>query len=158
MRISSEGQLFRCSACGAEKPPADFSFADEARQLLNSYCRVCHAAYRHAHYLANKPDYIRRAIDQVARRRVENRREVLAYLATHACIDCGNPDPVVLEFDHRDPKQKLAAVGTMVMGKRWIRVRAEIEKCDVRCVNCHRRKTARDYRWLELAPSSRISN
>lgn len=100
----------------------------------------------------------RRAIGQVARRRIENRRIVLAYLATRACVDCGNPDPVVLEFDHRDPKQKLGAVSMMVMSKRWARVRAEIEKCEVRCVNCHRRKTARDYRWLALAPSSRIRN
>jgi hypothetical protein len=26
-------------------------------------------------------------------------------------------------------------------------VLAEIEKCDVRCVRCHRRKTARQFRW-----------
>ena len=158
MRISSDGQLFRCSACGKEKPPHAFSFSDEARGLLNAYCRVCHAAYRHAHYLANRPDYIRRAIAQTNARRVENRREVLAYLATHACVDCGITDRVVLEFDHRDPTQKFKAVGSMLMSKRWARVRAEIEKCDVRCVNCHRRKTARDFGWLHLAPSPRIQH
>jgi 5-methylcytosine-specific restriction endonuclease McrA len=150
MRISSETDLFRCSACGAYKPSGEFSFSDEARRSLNSYCRKCHAAYRHAHYLANKPDYIRRAIAQVNGRREQNRREIMTYLASHPCVDCGAKNVIVLEFDHRDPRDKLANVGTMMVSKRWARVRAEIEKCDVRCVNCHRRKTARDFRWLKI--------
>lgn len=151
MRISSDAVLYECSACGADKTAREFSFADERRKLLNSYCRVCQAAYRHAHYIANKPDYIRRAIAQVAGRRVENRREVLAYLKAHPCIDCGIADPIVLEFDHRDRKQKLTEVGKMMVNMRWERVKAEIERCDVRCVNCHRRKTARDFRWAKFS-------
>jgi hypothetical protein len=31
-------------------------------------------------------------------------------------------------------------------------VLSEIEKCDVRCINCHRRKTARDNRWSKFSP------
>ena len=147
MRISSDDQLYRCSACGTIKPAIDFSFSDEARRLLNSYCRECHALYRHAHYLANKADYIRRAIAQTGARRVQNRREILQYLASHPCVDCGIDNIVVLEFDHRDPRTKLANIGTMTSHKRWQRVQAEINKCDVRCVNCHRRKTARDFKW-----------
>ncbi|HEY8758036.1 MAG TPA: hypothetical protein VIN74_06030 [Candidatus Limnocylindria bacterium] len=154
MRISSDTRLFRCSACDTYKSSAEFSFSDEARRSLNSYCRKCHAAYRHAHYLANKPDYIRRAIAQVNGRRVQNRREVMTYLASHPCIDCGVDNVIVLEFDHRDPKDKLTNVGNMISSKRWARVRAEIEKCDVRCVNCHRRKTARDFHWLKTRPAS----
>ena len=126
---------------------AEFSFSDEARGVLNSYCRRCHAAYRHAHYLANKPDYVRRAVAQMHARRVQNRFEVLRYLASHPCVDCGIANVIVLEFDHRDPRNKLANVGSMITSKRWQRVQAEIEKCDVRCVNCHRRKTARDLNW-----------
>jgi hypothetical protein len=153
VRISSEARLFRCSACGAYKSSAEFSFSDEARRSLNSYCRKCHAAYRHAHYLANKADYIRRAIAQVNGRREQNRREVMTYLVSHPCVDCGIDNPIVLEFDHRDPRDKLTNVGSMA-NKRWARVRAEIEKCDVRCVNCHRRKTARDFGWLKARSAS----
>lgn len=149
MRTSSDGRFFRCSACGAVKTPTQFSYADEARSVLNAYCRPCQAAYRHAHYLANRPDYIRRAVAQVKARREENRREVLLYLADHTCVDCGIENPVVLEFDHRDPRQKLRDVSRLMVSKRWPRVRAEIEKCDVRCVNCHRRKTARDFAWAK---------
>jgi len=153
MRMSSDAVLYPCSACGEDKPAAEFSFSDESRRLLNSYCRACHAVYRHAHYLANKPDYIRRAIAQTRAHRVENRREVLSYLETHACVDCGKADPIVLEFDHRDRAQKLTEVGGMMLNKRWARVRAEIDKCDVRCVNCHRRRTARDFGWTKFQTS-----
>ena len=136
--------------CRRYKPSGEFSFSDRARGMLNSNCRVCHAAYRRAHYLAHKSDYIDRAIVQTKGRRQQNRREVLAYLATHPCVDCGNGNTVVLEFDHRDPADKLWNVGWMIARMRWQRVRAEIEKCDVRCVNCHRRRTASEFSWSKF--------
>lgn len=146
MRTRADGAL-RCSACRLDKPTACFSYADQRRGTLNSYCRTCHAAYRHGHYLENKPDYVRRAIAQVRQRRVVNRREVLRYLSGHPCVDCGTANLVVLEFDHREPDLKFMDVGTMMISRRWPRVLAEIEKCDVRCANCHRRRTARQFNW-----------
>jgi transcription elongation factor Elf1 len=150
VRTSSEERRFRCSACGAEKAATDFSFADQERRILNAYCRVCHAAYRHAHYVANKSDYVRRAIAQTRARRDENRRQVLLYLAAHPCVDCGNENAVTLEFDHRDPAEKLTEVSRLIVNRRWPRVLAEIEKCDVRCINCHRRKTGREFGWAKV--------
>lgn len=150
MRTASD-RFLRCSICGLIKPAARFSFADSSRGLLNSNCRECHAAYRRAHYLAHKADYVRRAIAQVRRRREENRREIRAYLATHPCVDCGNANILVLEFDHRDPALKLTEIGRMMVSTRWPRVRAEIEKCDVRCVNCHRRKSAGQFKWAKFS-------
>jgi hypothetical protein len=151
LRTSSDQRLFRCASCGIDKTAAEFSFADQHLRVLNAYCRVCHAAYRHAHYVANKPDYIRRAIAQTKARREENRRQVLLYLAAHPCVDCGNGNAVTLEFDHRDPTQKLTEVSRLIVSRRWRRVLAEIEKCDVRCINCHRRKTAREFGWAKFA-------
>lgn len=141
------GGLLRCSACRLERPATEFSFSSEARGTRNFYCRICQAAYRRAHYLANKADYIRRAVAQVKRRRDENRLEIVRYLQTHPCVDCGCSDPVRLEFDHVDPALKLMDVGTMKVSRRWERVEAEIAKCDVRCVNCHRLRTAKQFHW-----------
>lgn len=135
--------------CGACKPVEQFAFANLKAGTRQDHCRTCHASYRRTHYLANKPDYIRRAIAQVNGRRAENRRQIFSYLKAHPCVDCGESDILVLEFDHRDPGVKWKAVGVLAVTKRWIRVLGEIEKCDVRCVNCHRRKTARQFGWAK---------
>jgi mono/diheme cytochrome c family protein len=82
--------------------------------------------------------------------RAENQRLAAAYLREHPCVDCGEPDIVVLEFDHL--RDKVANISQMVgSGVRWERIAAEIEKCEVVCANCHRRRTARAFgypRWL----------
>jgi hypothetical protein len=139
--------LRQCSTCREYKPYEDFAFADMKTGARQYNCRVCHSRYRRAHYLSNKPDYIRRSVAQVNGRRAENRREIAAYLLTHPCVDCGERDVLVLEFDHRDPELKWKAIGVLAVARRWPRVLEEIEKCDVRCVNCHRRKTAHQFGW-----------
>jgi hypothetical protein len=40
-------------------------------------------------------------------------------------------------------------VGSMVSEYSWDRIAEELKKCDVRCANCHRRKTARDFKWFK---------
>jgi hypothetical protein len=71
------------------------------------------------------------------------RRFVADYLSTHACVDCGESDPVVLEFDH--VKGKNAAIARLVAdGVTLDRLQQEIALCEVRCRNCHARKTARE--------------
>jgi len=143
-----DGQL-RCSMCRQYKPLEQFAFANLKTGRRQDHCRSCHAIYRRAHYLANRDDYVQRAIAQVNGRRAVNRREIYAYLRDHPCVDCGESDVLVLEFDHRDRALKWKPVGVLAVARRWPRVRTEIEKCDVRCVNCHRRKTAHQFRWAK---------
>ena len=57
------------------------------------------------------------------------------------CADCGERDPVVLEFDHL--RDKTFDIGSKLIHKAWPAVLAEIAKCEVVCANCHRRRTAR---------------
>lgn len=66
---------------------------------------------------------------------------VLKYLETHPCVDCDEADPLVLEFDHRDPTTKAKDVSLLIRQAALLsRIVEEIAKCDVRCCNCHRRK------------------
>jgi hypothetical protein len=82
-----------------------------------------------------------------ARRRAECHRHVLAHLEAHPCVDCGERDVAVLQFDHvRGSKVKAVAV---LLSHSLRAVEAEIAKCEVRCGNCHRRKTIRERgHWL----------
>ena len=76
------------------------------------------------------------------RHRIKVRFRLFEFLSTRSCVDCGEKDPIVLEFDHRDPKNKFKVIAKMLSGHySWESVRREIEKCEVRCANCHRRKT-----------------
>ena len=78
-------------------------------------------------------------------RRAISKKFVRNYLATHPCVDCGESDPDVLDFDHRDPKKKRYSIGagwaSGILPKSLMK---EIRKCDVRCANCHRRKHAKE--------------
>lgn len=139
--------LRRCSRCRQLKPLSEFSFRDLSRGLRNHYCRPCHAAYRRAHYERNKPDYIQRAMREMRMKREDGLLRLHEYLRSHACVDCGEKDITVLEFDHRDPATKAIDIGVMVGRRSWSTIVAEIEKCDVRCANCHRRRTARHQGW-----------
>ena len=76
------------------------------------------------------------------RHRIKVREQIFGYLSKRQCIDCGESDPVVLEFDHRKPEIKFKSISKMLSGHySWQSIVSEIEKCDVRCANCHRRKT-----------------
>jgi hypothetical protein len=72
------------------------------------------------------------------------------YKAKNPCIDCGERDPIVLEFDHRDPSQKLFSIASLRMGT-IDRLKTEISKCDIRCANCHRRSTAKNGHYRKMA-------
>ena len=101
-------------------------------------------AAQRRHYEANKDLYVRRARDHNDRERQRVRSYLTDYLSSRSCTDCGEDDRVVLEFDHRDPSQKRFEIGQANSLRMSLSaVIAEIEKCDVRCANCHRRRTWR---------------
>lgn len=84
--------------------------------------------------------------------RIKNRQKALEYLECHPCVDCGEKNPIVLDFDHVRGK-KLFNVGRAISGshRSWKAIMSEIEKCDVRCANCHRIRTATQFNWYESA-------
>jgi len=129
-----------CTKCGEVKPLDAFPPVRRGEPKLQTWCRDCFAAYGKDYYRRNREVQKARLLRNVAATRAENRRRIIEYLAAHPCVDCGETDIVVLEFDHLG--DKIADVSAYASGGRtWARIRAEIEKCEVRCANCHRRKT-----------------
>ena len=115
------------------------------------------AEYQKRWYEKNKGRHI--AAVSARNERVRKGVEILLFehLSSHPCVDCGERDPVVLEFDHVHG-EKAYDVGLLLSRRYpWATVQAEISKCEVRCANCHRRKTARDYGSWKLYPPASVA-
>lgn len=68
------------------------------------------------------------------KRREALRQFINGLKSASGCVDCGyNAHPAALEYDHVRG-QKIRNVGNMYSMKA---VLIEIEKCEVRCANCH---------------------
>lgn len=71
------------------------------------------------------------------RRNMVYLRELLMH---SRCVDCGDARLVVLEFDHVGTK--VGNVTELARGGCSLgRLKGEIAQCEVRCANCHRRRT-----------------
>ncbi len=91
-------------------------------------------------------EYYRRNRDlelQRVRVRQTGMVELLRDLRRVPCADCGRTfKPHQMDFDHRDPATKLFNVMTgRAMLMSTAKVLAEVAKCDIVCVNCHRIRT-----------------
>lgn len=77
-------------------------------------------------------------IKSVSKRRRAIRLRAVQF-AGGKCAICGySKYPEVLEFHHRDKKQKLFGIGQGGLTRSLEKVKSEIEKCDLLCANCHR--------------------
>ncbi len=89
--------------------------------------------------------------DYKLRVRGELKIKLLAYLIDHPCVDCGEKDSVVLTFDHVRGVKKSSVANMVNDCESWSEITNEIEKCEVRCMNCHMRKTAKQLNfWKQL--------
>jgi hypothetical protein len=131
----------KCYRCGEVKPAEAFSWRRRERGQRDSFCRPCRKAYGREHYLANRQRYVDQARENKQRLMRERTAYLLEHFATHPCSDCGETDPLVLEFDHL--RDKRFNVGSALPYRNWESILAEIEKCEVVCANCHRRRTGR---------------
>lgn len=84
--------------------------------------------------MANSNEYMR---EYMNKRYHRLRTEYLELLGGQ-CVDCGSLDN--LEFDHVDYKQKTYSIAKILTHKRT-KVLAELEKCVLRCTDCHIEKS-----------------
>ncbi len=72
------------------------------------------------------------------------KREFVKQAKDVPCTDCGVKYPYyVMDFDHRDPDDKVFGLSAKARFKSLSSIEAEIAKCDVVCANCHRERTHR---------------
>src|SRR2546425_3130057 len=146
-----------CTKCGELKPLEAFPPVRRGEAKLQTWCRECFAEANARNYRKNHEREKTRLVRQVTQRRAEVRQKIIEYLREHPCVDCGQTDIVVLEFDHvADKRGDISSYAAG--GRSWGRVKAEIDKCEVRCANCHRRKTLErsGSRRAQVSEESRI--
>jgi len=137
----------RCSKCKEYKAVEVFAKNRDKADGLQTQCKSCKAIQDHKYYKIHKTEHLQRVRLYAA----GNQLKVWGYLKTHPCIDCGENNPVVLEFDHNGPTKKIGSISYLAnTAKRsWSVIKTEIDKCEVRCANCHRVKTAKQLGWYK---------
>ena len=140
-----------CSKCKKEKSDEEFNFKNKRLKLRQCQCKECTRLLIKNHYNKNKQYYLKKAKRRNQEIKIDIVNYIQGYLSKRSCIDCGESDIAVLEFDHRNRSNKFKAVSTLIRhGYPMNIIRREITKCDVRCANCHRRKTSRDFKWQKI--------
>lgn len=131
-----------CSAC--HRDDVQFQSNKKRKDGLQAQCVECKSKTDATHYKSNKEKQYQR----VFARRKEIRQTIFDYLKIHPCVDCGEKDPIVLEFDHLGDK-KMNISKMVHNGFSVENIMQEIEKCDVCCSNCHARRTAKQFGWYK---------
>ena len=141
------GEEKLCGGCKRRLPIEAFNRAGSKRQ---HWCRACFATY----FKARGKRHVERVNQAKRVRRVAARELIARHLSRSPCVDCGEPDPVVLEFDHLHEK-RADLTRLVTEGFSAEVLTSEIRACEVVCVNCHRKRTARRAGWLRIDPDWR---
>ena len=97
----------KCDTCGDLKEEDDYAWRYKLRLIKWNTCMECQTAQRADWYQRNKEEHKCRAKENKKIAIKTAKDYVWNYLSTHPCIDCGDSDPHVLEFDHvRGKKRK----------------------------------------------------
>ena len=140
-----------CSKCSLDKPESAFGINRKRYDGLQGICKSCRNGYLKEWYGRNQSLHKARVrVTDRKRRRVLQER-MLQYLTDHPCVDCGEPDVVVLQFDHVRGNKSANIAKMLRKRQSWDTILEEIEKCEVRCANCHARRTAKQFGWYRLA-------
>ena len=140
-----------CNHCGLEKDEEEFSWRFKSLGIRNKACKKCMYEFNKNYYQGDDAHekHLKQVKERTEAARAAGKEYVYQYLLTHPCEHCGETDPRVLEFHHREPSEKDMDVTHMLSGGYSIkRIQAELDKCQVLCANCHRKVTVEQRGWF----------
>jgi hypothetical protein len=138
----------QCSICKEEKSLDLFNKNKTKKDGYQTMCKPCSQARSRKYYRNNHDKHIAEIAKRKKKVINENRKLLFDFYKEHPCVDCGETDVYTLELDHlRDKDMEVSKA----VGRGWSKERLvdEIAKCVVRCANCHRRKTGKQYGWYK---------
>src|SRR6476661_10583761 len=118
-----------CTKCQRDLPVTAFAFNRTKLDRLQTSCRECKKAQQGSWYRRNRERHIENVRPSRAAAVERNLRYVVHYLLDNPCLDCGENDPLILQFDHVRG-EKVACVSELVSrGSAVTQIQLEIEKC-----------------------------
>lgn len=148
IRILLHSFMKKCIKCKVNKPESKSFFYLKKNLKLENTCIECHKKKAKKQYYSNKEKAKKYSLDRRIKRRIILQSFVFEYLKTRCCIDCGNTNILTLDFDHINPNEKEHSISWMILhGFSLEDLKIEIDKCEIRCANCHRIKTAKQQKW-----------
>lgn len=126
----------QCCICKENHSLECFAKNKAKKDGLQSQCKNCQKVYRKKHYEDNRQYYIDKA------KVWSTNQKIIFYnwLQQQQCIDCGNDNFKVLEFDHMQDKS--FNISKKIASLTFDAIMKEVQKCEVVCANCHRIRTA----------------
>jgi hypothetical protein len=126
-----------CTGCNQPKDAEnDFSWSIFGVKR-HPRCKECRAKERMERYYRNPQPELEYKWDRQLRMREQAKAFIEEYKSTHPCTDCGKTDPRFLTFDHVRGTKKKAISDMVNLGYTVEAIQAELEKCEVRCLECH---------------------
>jgi hypothetical protein len=101
------------------------------------------------HYAKHRERVIAKTTEVNRTTRNRRRAFILEFLLQNPCVDCGESNTIVLEFDHvgEAGTKEFNISDAVRLGYGMQRLKEEMAKCEVRCANCHRKKTYERAGW-----------
>lgn len=141
-----------CKKCG-ELPIEKFYLTKGGRYR----CHQCIIFYAEEYRKKNK-DKIKNysQLDYVKKQRYakrisysqRNQLYVYELLKHKSCVDCNDNRIEVLDFDHVKGNKENSICDIIRQALSIETLQKEIDKCEVRCANCHRIKTSKERGWF----------
>jgi len=111
--------------------------------------KMINAKYHREYYHRNKEKILSKKIAGQKIRRQIAIKHLRDYKGRIGCLDCGEKNPIVLDFDHKYQDTKKDSVSNMVKSNYGMeKIMAEVNKCEVVCANCHRIRTHKQCGWF----------
>jgi transcription elongation factor Elf1 len=136
-----------CSRCKLEKPISEFN--KKRASGVQPYCRPCQGEYQRENYENVRVQTLENIYENRHKRKMTIRLFLAEFYQNHPCVDCGETDITVLDFDHL--LEKNFGLNKAISNVMPIeRIKEELKHGEVRCSNCHRKITAertRNWRW-----------
>ncbi len=131
-----------CKKCNKRKPISEFRWHFKERNIRHNICNKCQSLYAEE-WRRNNQGKLKGYWAKFRKKSKYNLYyKLYQYYLTHPCVDCDESDPLVLTFDHIKGKKKENISDMTGRYTDWNIVLKEINKCQVRCFNCHHRRHA----------------